>query len=218
MSLKNKQKPKEKIPTFDEVWQILKETARHQKEISKQQKESHKAFKEEMKESQMKFDKDMKESRIEFDKKMNKMHGIWSNAWGDFVESLVSGSLVKMLQEWIPSVNQIMKNIECHRNGLDCEIDIIAVNNDALVAVEVKSTLNIKDVNNFLEKLQSFIMFFPQYKNYKVYGAVAYLKVTQSADKFAMKQGLFVIRATADSGEILNKKGAFQPKVIKQIP
>ena len=200
MGLNNKQKPKEKIPTFDEVWQILKETA-------KQQKESHKAFKEEM-----------KESRIEFDKKMNKMRGIWSNAWGDFVESLVSGSLVKMLQEWIPSINQIMKNIECHRNGLDCEIDIIAVNNEALVAVEVKSTLNTKDVNNFLEKLQNFTMFFPQFKNYKVYGAVAYLKVTQSADKFAMKQGLFVIRATGDSGEILNKKGAFEPKVITQIP
>ena len=211
MSLKNKQKPKEKIPTFDEVWQILKETA-------KQQKESHKAFKEEIKESRIKFDKDMKESRIEFDKKMNKMRGIWSNAWGDFVESLVSGSLVKMLQEWIPSINQIMKNIECHRNGLDCEIDIIAVNNDALVAVEVKSTLNTKDVNNFLEKLQNFTMFFPQFKNYKVYGAVAYLKVTQSADKFAMKQGLFVIRATGDSGEILNKKGAFELQVITQIP
>ena len=148
MSLKNKQKPKEKIPTFDEVWQILKETA-------KQQKESHKAFKEEIKESRIKFDKDMKESRIEFDKKMNKMRGIWSNAWGDFVESLVSGSLVKMLQEWIPSINQIMKNIECHRNGLDCEIDIIAVNNDALVAVEVKSTLNTKDVNNFLENFKT---------------------------------------------------------------
>ena len=218
MSLNNKQKPKEKIPTFDEVWQILKETAKQQKETAKQQKESHKAFKEEMKESQMKFDKDIKESRIEFDKKMNKMRGIWSNAWGDFVESLVSGSLVKMLQEWIPSINQIMKNIECHRNGLDCEIDIIAVNNEALVAVEVKSTLNTKDVNNFLEKLQNFTMFFPQFKNYKVYGAVAYLKVTQSADKFAMKQGLFVIRATGDSGEILNKKGAFKPKVIKQIP
>ena len=207
MGLNNKQKPKEKIPTFDEVWQILKETAKQQKDTAKQQKESHKAFKEEM-----------KESRIEFDKKMNKMRGIWSNAWGDFVESLVSGSLVKMLQEWIPSINQIMKNIECHRNGLDCEIDIIAVNNDALVAVEVKSTLNTKDVNSFLEKLQNFIMFFPQFKNYKVYGAVAYLKVTQSADKFAMKQGLFVIRATGDSGEILNKKGAFKPKVIKQIP
>ena len=229
MSLNNKQKPKEKIPTFDEVWQILKDTAKQQKDTAKQQKESHKAFKEEIKESQMKFDKDMKESRIEFDKKleesriefdkkMNKMRGIWSNAWGDFVESLVSGSLVKMLQEWIPSINQIMKNIECHRNGLDCEIDIIAVNNEALVAVEVKSTLNTKDVNNFLEKLQNFTMFFPQFKNYKVYGAVAYLKVTQSADKFAMKQGLFVIRATGDSGEILNKKGTFEPKVIKQIP
>ena len=222
MGLNNKQKPKEKIPTFDEVWQILKETA-------KQQKESHKAFKEEMKESRIKFDKDMKESRIkfdkdmkesriEFDKKMNKMRGIWSNAWGDFVESLVSGSLVKMLQEWIPSINMIMKNIEGQRNGYDCEFDIIAINNEALVATEVKSTLNVKDVKDFLEKLKNFSMFLPQFKNYKVYGAVAYLKVTQSADKFAMKQGLFVIRATGDSGEILNKKGAFEPKVITQIP
>ena len=47
---------------------------------------------------------------------------------------------------------------------------------------------------------------------------MAYLKVTQSADKFAMKQGLFVIRATGDSGEILNKKGAFELQVITQIP
>ena len=233
MGLNNKQKPKEKIPTFDEVWQILKETA-------KQQKESHKAFKEEIKESQMKFDKEMKESRIEFDKdmkesriefdkkleesriefdkKMNKMRGIWSNAWGDFVESLVSGSLVKMLQEWIPSINMIMKNIEGQRNGYDYEFDIIAINNEALVATEVKSTLNVRDVKDFLEKLKNFSMFLPQFKNYKVYGAVAYLKVTQSADKFAMKQGLFVIRATGDSGEILNKKGAFEPKVITQIP
>ena len=236
----NDKKNQEKTPAFNEVWQILKETAKERKQFSKERKESHKAFKEEMKESRIKFDKDLKESqiksdkdikesriefnkkleqsRIEFDKKMNKMRGIWSNAWGDFVESLVSGCLVKMLQEWIPSINQIMKNIECHRNGLDCEIDIIAVNNESLVAVEVKSTLNVKDVNNFLEKLQRFAMFFPQFKNYNVYGAVAYLKVAQGADNFAMKQGLFVIRATSDSGEILNKKGAFKPQIIKQIP
>ncbi len=210
MSSKNKhnQKDQEKTPAFNEVWQILKETA-------KERKESHKAFKEEMKESRIKFDKDMEESRIEFDKNMNEMRGIWNNAWTDFVESLVSGSLAKMLQEWMPSITQTMKNIECYRNGLDCDIDIIAVNDESLVAVDVKSTLNIKDVNDFLEKLQKFIMFFPQFKNYNVYGALAYFKVTQGADKFAMKQGLFVIR---DSGEILNKKGTFKPQIIKQLP
>ena len=209
MGSNNKQNPKA-IPTSDEIWQILKEAIQFQKE-------SNKNFNEEIRKSRIEFDEKIEKSRIEFDKKMNKMRGIWSNAWGDFVESLVSGSLVKMLQEWIPSINQIMKNIECHRNGHDCEIDIIAVNNEALVATEVKSTLNVKDVNDFLEKLKNFSMFFPQFKNYKVYGAVAYLKVDQSAEKFAMKQGLFVIRATGDSGEILNKKGIFEPQAIKQI-
>ena len=198
MSSDNKQNPKD-IPTSQEIWRILKEAIQFQKD-------SNKAFNEEL-----------KRSRIEFDKRMNKMRGIWSNAWGDFVESLVSGNLVKMLQGWIPSINQIMKNIECQRNGRDCEIDIIAVNNDALVATEVKSTLSVKDVKDFLEKLRNFSMFFPQFRNYKIYGAVAYLKVTQGAEKFAMKEGLFVIRATGDSGEILNKKDSFEPKAIQQI-
>ena len=231
MSSNDGQNPKE-IPTSKEIWQILKEAIEFQKESNKafdekleknrtglneELKKRRIEFDEELKKSRIEFDEGLKKSRIEFDKKMNKMRGIWSNAWGDFVESLVSGSLVKMLQEWIPSINQIMKNIECQRNGYDCEIDILAVNNDALVAVEVKSTLSVKDVNDFLEKLKKFTMFFPQFKNYKIYGAVAYLKTTQSAEKFAIKQGLFVIHATGDSGEILNKKGSFEPKTIKQI-
>ena len=238
----NNQQTKKKIPTFDDISQILdqvakrlnrvterqEETAKRQEEMAKYQKESGKAFderleksrmefNEELKRSRKEFDEELKQSRKEFDKRMNKMRGIWSNAWGDFVESLVSGSLVRMLQEWIPSINLIMKNIEGQRNGHDCEFDIIAVNNNALVAVEVKSTLNVKDVKDFLEKLKNFSMLLPQFKDYKVYGAVAYLKVTQDAEKFAMKQGLFAICATGDSGEILNKKGISEPQPIKQI-
>ena len=213
-----------KIPTFNDISQILDQVAKRldrvakrQEETAKQQEESNKAFDERLEKSRLEFDEELKRSRIEFDKRMNKMRGIWSNAWGDFVESLVSGSLVKMLQEWIPSINMIMKNIEGQRNGHDCEFDIIAVNNDALVTVEVKSTLNVNDVKDFLEKLKNFSIFLPQFKGYKVYGAVAYLKVNQDAEKFAIKQGLFVIRATGDSSEILNKKGISETQPIQQI-
>ena len=198
MSSNNRKNLKE-IPSSSEIWQILKEVAKRQEEVAKRQEEaakhqeeSNRAFNERLEKSRKEFDRSLKESRIEFDKKMNKMRGIWSNAWGDFVESLVSGSLVKMLQEWIPSINVIMKNIEGYRRG--CEIDILAVNNEALVATEVKSTLDVMDVKDFLEKLKKFTVFFPYFKGYKLYGAVAYLKVNQDAEKFAMKQGLFVIR------------------------
>ena len=142
--------------------------------------------------------------------------GIWSNAWGDFVETLFSGRFVELIQDWIPSIKQIIKNSICRREGHEWEVDIIAINSDSLVATEVKSTLGVSDVKKFLEKLKNFTLFFPQFKGYKIYGAVAYLKANEEAQKFAMKQGLFVIYATSDSGEILNKKGQFQPRIIEQ--
>ena len=204
------------VPSADEIWQILKGTAQRQDETAQRQKEMTQR-QEEMTQRQDEADKKFHKKMDRLSDQINKMRGIWSNAWGDFVESLVSGRLVELIQEWIPSINQMMKNIECKRNGQHCEIDIIAVNNNSLVATEVKSTLSVTDVKEFLEKLKSFTMFFPQFRNYKIYGAVAYLKTTQNAEKFAMKQGLFVIQATGNSGEILNKKGVFQPQIIEQI-
>ena len=250
MSLSDKQNANQ-VPTSDEIWQILKKTAKYHERTAKRQDEMAKHYdkmakhQDEMAKRQDKMAKhqdemakrydemvkrhdEMAKRQDEADKKahkkmdrlddrIDKMRGIWSNAWGDFVESLVSGRFVELVQAWIPSINQIMKNIECKRNGQHCEIDIIAVNSDSLVATEVKSTLNVTDVKEFLEKLKSFTMFFPQFKGYKIYGAVAYLKTTQNAEKFAMKKGLFVIHATGDSGEILNEKGIFKPQIIEQI-
>ena len=231
MSFSDKQSSNNaQVPTSDEIWQILKETAEYQKKMTKRHDEMVKRHDEmakrhdemakrhdEMAKRQDEADKKFHKGMDRLSDQINKMRGIWSNAWGDFVESLVSGRFVELIQAWIPSINQIMKNIECKRNGQHCEIDIIAVNSDSLVATEVKSTLNVADVKEFLEKLKSFTIFFPQFKGYKIYGAVAYLKTTQNAENFAMKKGLFVIHATGDSGEILNKKGIFKPQIIEQI-
>ncbi|MCY4364154.1 MAG: hypothetical protein OXE42_18560 [Gammaproteobacteria bacterium] len=45
----------------------------------------------------------------------------------------------------------------------------------------------------------------------RVYGAVAYIKVVEEAEKYAARQGLFVIRATGSSASIINPAG-FKPK------
>ena len=212
---------KETVKYQEETTKLHKETTKlHNEEIQRlhQRSQRMEIIAERMRLENEKRAKESEKRAKENEKQINKMRGVWSNAWGDFVESLVRGRFVELIQEWIPSVNQMMKNIECKkRDGRHCEIDIIAVNNDSLVATEVKSTLSVKDVQEFLEKLKYFTMFFPQFKNYKIYGAVAYLKTTQNAEKFAMKQGLFVIHATGDSGEILNEKGVFKPQTIKQI-
>jgi len=45
--------------------------------------------------------------------------------------------------------------------GEELEIDLLLVNNDAVVVVEVKNTLRVDDMRKFLEDLKQFLEFFP---------------------------------------------------------
>jgi len=77
--------------------------------------------------------------------------------------------------------------------------------------VEVKSTLSPDDVKEFLGKLKGFRGFFPEYAERKVIGAVAGIVMESGADKFAYRQGLFVIAQKGENITILNDS-KFIPK------
>jgi len=149
----------------------------------------------------------------ETDKKFNKLEGFFSSQWGKFVESLVEGDLVTLLNQRNILVNQTSTNAKFFFEGVEYEFDIIAANSNEVVVVEVKTNLRIEDVRYFLEKLAMFRSVFHQYKNYKVYAAIAYLKCYEEADKFSYRQGLFVIKATGKSAVVTNDK-KFIPKVF----
>ena len=61
-----------------------------------------------------------------------------------------------------------------------------------------------------LEKIDEFL---PDYKDMKVYGAVAYLKAEEESEIFAERQHLFVIRATGNSAAIVNN-AYFVPRIF----
>ena len=163
------------------------------------------------------IDRQMQKSKLETEnyiketsRQIKKLQDMFSNKWGELVESLVSGRLLKLLKKRGIHINGLFFNRENNYTLIDgkkkyCEIDIIARNGHELVAVEVKSTLGANEVNRFLEVLRQFTLFFPEYKGRKIYGAVAYLKLYQQADLYAMRKGLFVIKATGDSACITNK-------------
>jgi RecB family endonuclease NucS len=92
------------------------------------------------------------------------------------------------------------------------EIDILAVDETEVVLVECKSRLSKDDVNDFLEKLSRFKQAFPHYKNYQAYGAVAGIEIDEGVDRYAYKQGLFVIKPSGETVEIINDSG-FEPKL-----
>lgn len=140
----------------------------------------------------------------ETDKKLKKLEELFTSQWGKLVESLVEGDLVNILNQKGIQVHNTNERVKGFRFGRQFEFDIIAENGDEVVVVEVKTTLSTDDVKEFLDELTHFKEVLPRFKDNKVYGAVAYLRVDGNCDRFAEKKGLFVIRATGNSALITN--------------
>ena len=191
--------------TFDEVMVSIKELTESQKETSEQLKKTDALIKD-LRESQ----KDLRDSQKETDRQLKKTEASFNTRWGRLVESLVEGDLVRRLNERGIPVQTTASSVKSSPDTQRYEYDIIAINGDQVIVVEVKTTLRIKDVDYFIEKLNMFKKFFTEYKNKKIHGAVAYIRPDASSDIYSEKKGLFVIRATGNSSSIVNKKG-FSP-------
>ncbi len=126
--------------------------------------------------------------------------------WGRFVEELVEPAVVRLFQERGIDVKEKHPRASVKRQGVAMEIDILVVDTTDVVLVECKSRLSKDDVDEFIEKLQKFKLAFPAYKNYQAYGAVAGIEINEGVDRYAYQKGLFVIRPSGDTVEIVNDK------------
>ena len=132
--------------------------------------------------------------------------------WGRFVEGLIAPGTISMFKERGIEVEKIYQRVKAHKDGKEIEIDILAIDKEYAVLIEAKSTLGIEDVNEHIERLKAFKKFFPEYSDRKVIGAVAGIVIEEGADRFAYRQGLFVIGQTGETVKILNDK-TFKPKI-----
>ncbi len=144
---------------------------------------------------------------------LKKAKELFETQWGKLMESLVEGDLVKVLNERGIDVKHTYMNIKREHGEDRYEYDIVAGNGDEAVVVEVKTTLKVQHIKYFLEGVRKFSHRLSSYRGKTIYGAVAYLRASESASKYAERQGLFVIRATGNSAHLINKEG-FKPKVF----
>ncbi len=163
----------------------------------------------ELREYQKKTARQMEET----DRRLKKAEGLFTSQWGKLMESLVEGDLVPLLKQRGIEVERTLQRMTGRRNGEHFEIDIVAANGAEVVVVEVKTTLGSEDVTEFLDKLSQFVEWSPEYRERRIYGAVAYLKSDVSVTKYADRRGLFVIRATGSSASIVNELD-FEPRLF----
>ena len=173
--------------TPQEIWSMLRELTASQRETARQMKET--------------------------DRRLRKLDDLFNGQWGKLIEALVAGDLIRLLNQRDIAVQHLSTNLELNDAERKWEIDILAMNGEELVAVEVKTTLKVRDVDHFLDTLRHLTRLQPDYANRAIYGAVAYLKADEAANTYGERQGLFVIRATGSSASITNRAD-FRPRTF----
>ena len=187
--------------SWQEIRAILHELSESQRETDRRMQET---------------DRQTQETRRqmrETDRQLRKTEALFNSQWGKLIEALVKGDLIALLNRRGIEVHHTSTNLERNFGGRTWEIDILAVNSSEVVAVEVKTTLKVRDVDHFLNTLRNLTELMPEYAGHVAYGAVAYLKADESSEKYAEGQGLFVIRATGSSASITNRED-FRPRTF----
>ena len=210
--------------TVDDIFALFRESEAERKAWQQTQQQSQAAWQQAWQESQQAWrqaqQQSMEEHRRTVEREMaelrkvvadtNKKVGAISNRWGEFVENLVQPAVVRLLQEQGIQVHLTALNVVPEDRAI--EIDILAENDTEIVAIEVKSFLEARDVKRFIKTLTKFKTVFPKYSNHKLYGAMAGIKVGTRAEGDVVKAGLFLIKPAGDSVTIVNNEH-FQPNI-----
>jgi len=193
--------------SIEELKESQKKTDEQMRETDKRLRETDEKLKE-LIERQNKTDEQMKETDYQIKaltKAISELNGVWKN----YAEDTIREGLENALKEL--GFEDFYLESERKRKGM--EIDALAVGKDYVIVVEVKTTLKQSDVDEFERKLKErFLKVFHEYKGFKVYGAVAGMRIQNGIDKYASKKGFIVLKhKDGKDVKVLNEEG-FKPK------
>lgn len=187
--------------TLDDIFALFRESEQQRKENQQAFEERHRIAEQEMaalRTSIAKTEKLVAET--------NKQVGGLTSRWGEFVENLIKPAAARIFREQGIDVHYTAMRVKGDDERGSMEIDILVENGNEIVAIEVKSHLEVRNVKRFLEVLERFKEAFPKYQKYKLYGAVAGIKIDEKADEYATQEGLFLIEPAGDSVIISNSQ------------
>ena len=184
-----------------------KETDRQLKETDRQLKDNSAQF------------ADYRRNQVEAEKELRKQLGGLGNKFGDFAEGMAIPSLIEILAKRF-SADQIVETKRMRKGEDEIELDLIGASNGAtkaVVAAEVKSVLNQRELDKFIRNLRRFFRFFPQFKGYKLFGVLAAVDSSKEMDAATVAQGICLARMHGDTFRLAVPSG-FQAKDFSEEP
>ena len=150
----------------------------------------------------------------ETDRKIKELSGLFTSQWGKLVEALMRPGTVQLFQ----ARGVVIRQMTGRRSGLDhagreIEVDMTLVNSGTIVVVEVKTTCKVEDITWHLDKLQRFKQAFGEYATWDVQGGLAALTFEEESDRYAYRNGLWVLKCQDGITSIANSDN-FQAQVF----
>jgi len=139
--------------------------------------------------------KEMKEFKDEMQKevkRINKQWGELANKMGTIVEDIVFPAVRPVVKKYFgcnPSV--LMMSVEKRVSSINAEFDVIAVCDDVVFVIEVKSTARIEHIKQIKDKVELFKELFPEYSDRKIVPILASLKIGEDVLNKLTKEKIY---------------------------
>ena len=129
-------------------------------------------------------------------KAMNKQWGELANKMGTLTEDIVVPAVRPAIkryfnQELIDFMVKRKRKIKA--SGLEGEFDVIAVSEDKVFVVEVKSSPDENYLNEFVKKMDRFVTLFPEYADKQLIPVFAGLRFEPDMTELASSKNVYVL-------------------------
>ena len=148
-------------------------------------------------------------------KRTSREVGKLSSRLGKVIENMVKGDIAGKFQTFGYIVTKSGPNVKFGNKSLPSgEIDLFLEDGDVAILIEVKTTLETKDVRKHIERIEKY----RQYANAtsgdkrRFIGAVAGAVVEGDAEAFAHENGMYVIVQSGKAVEIVTPPEGFKAR------
>ncbi|MBF0225382.1 MAG: hypothetical protein HQK76_08005 [Desulfobacterales bacterium] len=177
-----------------------------------EREKSRKEFEEKLEKERLEREKENEKRERENERRikaLDKAISDVSGTLGRFVEGMVRPRIVKLFQRKGIAIRALFNNVCGYKanDEKDYEIDMFLTNDKYAIAVEVKTTLGVKEVNEHLERLKRIQKNSPKpfrLTDMILLGAVVGMSVHEDADKYAYRKGLYVLKQKGNIVTIVN--------------
>jgi len=154
-----------------------------------------------------------KDESRQINRETNMQWGAMAKKMGTMTEDLVAPSIPRIVHEEFGLELESFGIRQRRRrpDGRTKEYDAVGAAGDLVFVDSTKSTVDASDVKDFVEDILVFRDFFPEYREKKLIGILATLRVEEDVLKHAEKQGFLVLGVGDQLLEVKNTPG-FKPR------